>query len=63
MSDPDSSDPDREVPTVDDVPPTAMAVNSVDDLTRLHADPDETEVIVDAAGDLHHVEEPDDDLA
>jgi hypothetical protein len=47
----------------DDVPPVAMAVNSVDDLTRLHADPDETEVIVDAAGDLHHVAEPDDDSA
>jgi hypothetical protein len=54
------TEPDNDVPTVNDVPPDAMAVNSVDDLTRLHADPDETEVIVDAAGDLHHVDDSED---
>jgi hypothetical protein len=54
------TEPGNEVPTVDDVAPDALAVNSIDDRTRLHADPDETEVIVDAAGDIHHVDDSED---
>lgn len=37
----------------------AMAVNSMDDATRMHADPDETEVVTDAFGDLRPVDDDD----
>ncbi|TDE03379.1 hypothetical protein [Jiangella asiatica] len=35
----------------------AAAVHSVDDDTRTHADPDETEVVQGAGGELRHVDE------
>ena len=48
-------------PTIDDVDPTAMAVNSVDDNVRTSADPSESE-IVDSAGETRRVDEqPDGD--
>jgi hypothetical protein len=46
--------PDESRPTIDDVDPEAMAVNSVDDQTRLHADADETEV-VESGGEVRQV--------
>jgi hypothetical protein len=46
-------------PTVDDVDPSALAVNSVDDNVRLHADPTETG-IVDSAGETLRVDEESD---
>lgn len=46
-------------PTVDDVDPAALAVNSVDDITRMHGDGDETNQVVTAAGDIQPVETPD----
>jgi hypothetical protein len=42
-------------PTIDDVDPSALAVNSVDDDVRVAADPSETE-IVDSAGETHRVD-------
>jgi hypothetical protein len=46
-------------PTVADVDPSALAVNSVDDTVRLHADPSEGG-IVDAAGETLRVDEDSD---
>ncbi|ONI68607.1 hypothetical protein BWI15_37115 [Kribbella sp. ALI-6-A] len=46
-------------PTVDDVDPSAMAVNSVDDHVRVSADPSESE-IVDSAGETLRVDEDSD---
>jgi hypothetical protein len=43
-------------PTIDDVDPSALAVNSVDDDVRVAADPSETE-IVDSAGETHRVDQ------
>ncbi len=43
-------------PTVDDVDPSALAVNSVDDRVRVSADPSESE-IVDSAGETLRVDE------
>ncbi len=43
-------------PTIDDVDPSALAVNSVDDDVRVAADPSETE-IVDAGGETHRVDQ------
>ncbi|WP_026877273.1 hypothetical protein [Jiangella gansuensis] len=38
----------------------AAAVHSVDDETRVHGDPDETEVVQGAAGELRHLDDEDD---
>jgi hypothetical protein len=46
-------------PTVDDVDPSALAVNSVDDRVRVSADPSESE-IVDSAGETLRVDEESD---
>ncbi|ADB35227.1 hypothetical protein Kfla_6224 [Kribbella flavida DSM 17836] len=46
-------------PTVDDVDPSALAVNSVDDRVRVSADPSETE-IVDSVGETLRVDEEND---
>jgi hypothetical protein len=46
-------------PTIDDVDPSALAVNSVDDNVRVSADPSETE-IVDSAGETARVDEDSD---
>lgn len=46
-------------PTVDDVDPSALAVNSVDDHVRVSADPSESE-IVDSAGETLRVDEDSD---
>jgi hypothetical protein len=46
-------------PTVDDVDPSAMAVNSVDDNVRVSADPTESE-IVDSAGETLRVDDESD---
>ena len=46
-------------PTVDDVDPSALAVNSVDDAVRVSADPSETE-IVDSGGETLRVDEESD---
>ena len=35
----------------------AMAVNSVDDATRVHGDQDETGLVMTGAGELRHVDE------
>jgi hypothetical protein len=43
-------------PTIDDVDPSALAVNSVDDDVRVSADPSETE-IVDSGGETLRVDE------
>jgi hypothetical protein len=47
-------------PTVDDVDPSALAVNSVDDQVRVSADPSETE-IVDSGGETLRVDDLDGD--
>jgi len=47
-------------PTVDDVDPSALAVNSVDDDVRVSADPSETE-IVDSGGETLRVDETEGD--
>jgi hypothetical protein len=44
-------------PTVDDVDPDALAVHSVDDITRTHGDGDETEQVASATGDLERVDD------
>ncbi len=49
-------------PTVDDVDPEALAVHSIDDITRTHGDGDETDRIASATGDVERVEDPADDL-
>jgi hypothetical protein len=49
------SDPDYR-PTIDDVDPSALAVNSVDDNVRVSADPSESE-IADSAGKTIRVDE------
>lgn len=49
------SDPEYR-PTVDDVDPNALAVNSVDDQVRVSADPSETE-IADAVGETIRVDD------
>ncbi|MBM7785098.1 hypothetical protein [Tenggerimyces flavus] len=49
-------------PTVDDVDPEALAIHSMDDITRMHGDGDETERIASATGDVELVEEPADDV-
>ncbi len=49
-----SDEPRR--PTVDDVDPEALAVHSVDDITRTHGDGDETERVASATGDIEPVE-------
>lgn len=46
-------------PTIDDVDPSALAVNSVDDQVRVSADPSETE-IVDSNGETLRVDEESD---
>ena len=46
-------------PTVDDVDPSALAVNSLDDNVRVSADPSETEV-VDSAGETARVDQDSD---
>lgn len=46
-------------PTVDDVDPSALAVNSVDDTVRLSADPTESG-IVDSVGETLRVDEDSD---
>jgi hypothetical protein len=46
-------------PTVDDVDPSALAVNSVDDRVRVSADPSESE-IVDSVGETLRVDEDSD---
>lgn len=51
MSHPDEDD---YRPTIDDVDPSALAVNSLDDHVRVSADPSETE-IVDSAGETFRV--------
>ncbi|WP_350279103.1 hypothetical protein [Kribbella sp. HUAS MG21] len=59
MSEPD----DEHRPTVDDVDPSALAVNSVEDSVRVAGDASETDT-VDAAGETRRVddlEEPDDE--
>ena len=53
MSQPDDDD---YRPTIDDVDPSALAVNSVDDHVRVSADPSETE-IVDSNGETLRVDE------
>jgi hypothetical protein len=54
------SEPDDDYrPTIDDVDPSALAVNSVDDTVRLHADPTESG-IVDSAGETLRVDEDSD---
>jgi hypothetical protein len=50
------ADEDDYRPTLDDVDPSALAVNSVDDDVRVAADPSETE-IVDSAGETHRVDQ------
>ncbi len=47
-------------PTIDDVDPSALAVNSVDDFVRVSADPGETE-IVDSGGETLRVDESEGD--
>jgi hypothetical protein len=47
-------------PTVDDVDPSALAVNSLDDDVRVSADPSETE-IVDSGGETLRVDEAEGD--
>ncbi|HEY0690974.1 MAG TPA: hypothetical protein VGD71_18290 [Kribbella sp.] len=47
-------------PTVDDVDPSALAVNSVADQMRVSADPSETE-IVESGGETFRVDETDGD--
>jgi hypothetical protein len=44
-------------PTVDDVDPSVMAVNSEHDETRMHGDADETERVVLGDGSLAPTEE------
>ena len=56
MSHPDEDD---YRPTIDDVDPSALAVNSLDDDVRVSADPSETE-IVDSAGETLRVGEDSD---
>jgi hypothetical protein len=56
MSHPDEDD---YRPTIDDVDPSALAVNSLDDDVRVSADPSETE-IVDSAGKTLRVGEDSD---
>ncbi|WP_460662847.1 hypothetical protein [Kribbella swartbergensis] len=56
MSQPDDDD---YRPTVDDVDPSALAVNSLDDQVRVSADPSETEV-VDSAGETARVDDDSD---
>jgi hypothetical protein len=56
MSHPDEDD---YRPTIDDVDPSALAVNSLDDHVRASADPSETE-IVDSAGETFRVGEDSD---
>ncbi|TDD19971.1 hypothetical protein E1218_23075 [Kribbella turkmenica] len=56
MSQPDQDD---YRPTVDDVDPSALAVNSLDDSVRVSADPSETEV-VDSAGETARVDQDSD---
>jgi hypothetical protein len=56
MSHPDEDD---YRPTIDDVDPGALAVNSLDDDVRVSADPSETE-IVDSAGETLRVGEDSD---
>lgn len=54
------SEPDDDYrPTVNDVDPSALAVNSVDDTVRLHADPTESG-IVDSVGETLRVDEDSD---
>jgi len=54
------SEPDNDYrPTVDDVDPSALAVNSIDDHVRVSADPSETE-IVDSGGETLRVDEASD---
>ena len=51
------SEPDNDYrPTVDDVDPSALAVNSIDDHVRVSADPSETEII-DSGGETLRVDE------
>jgi hypothetical protein len=51
------SQPDDDYrPTIDDIDPSALAVNSVDDSVRVSADPSETE-IVDSNGETLRVDE------
>jgi hypothetical protein len=54
-----SDEPRR--PTVDDVDPEALAVHSVDDITRTHGDGDETERVASATGDIEPVAPVDED--
>ena len=56
MSHPDEDD---YRPTIDNVDPSALAVNSLDDDVRVSADPSETE-IVDSAGETLRVGEASD---
>ncbi|TCC47342.1 hypothetical protein E0H73_43155 [Kribbella pittospori] len=46
-------------PTIDDVDPSALAVNSLDDHVRLSADPSETEM-VDSGGETARVDQDSD---
>lgn len=52
----DTERDDDQRPTIDDVDPSALAVNSVDDQVRTSTDPSESE-IVDSAGETLRVDE------
>ncbi|WP_262848147.1 hypothetical protein [Mumia quercus] len=45
MARPDSPDRESHRPTVEDVDPSVLAVNSTPDEVRMHGNPDETEVV------------------
>lgn len=52
-------EPDDIRPTTEAERSRAMAVNSVDDETRVHAGGDETELVQDAGGELRRADEKD----